>query len=254
MWVSRSLPARTKNGEMSMPDYEALLERFYLSILSPGNTAIDVGAHTGRHTLPMLRAVAPDGKVHAFEPLPDARRQLEQDVLADPVRTRLATISSCALSDHEGTEEFVCAVDLPGYSGLRTRIYDYPTRIERIPVRVSTLDHTFRDASAIDYIKIDAEGGELAILRGATSVIDRFSPVVTFEFGANTLANYGVTVEDMAEFWQNKPYRLFDIVGRPLSREAFVESSKRQEVWDYIALPKERTEEIIAGWKTRSAG
>ena len=36
-----------------VPDYEQMLETFYKGLLSPGDTCIDVGAHTGRHTLPM---------------------------------------------------------------------------------------------------------------------------------------------------------------------------------------------------------
>ncbi len=196
-----------------MPDYEQLLEEFYRTLLKPGDVAIDAGAHVGRHTVPIARAVAPGGQVFAFEPLPSARTQLEQAVAGNAA----VTVQPFALADREGEDEFVVAVDLPAYSGLKTRIYDGPTRLERIRVEVRMLDRLFANADRLDYIKIDAEGGELGILRGAAALLERFAPVVTFEFGANSLGSYGITVEDMAAFWADRPYAIFDILQRPLN-------------------------------------
>jgi len=154
-----------------------------------------------------------------------------------------------ALADREGEDEFVVAVDIPAYSGLKTRIYDGPTRVERIRVDVRTLDGLFAHADRLDYIKIDAEGGELGILRGATVLLERFAPVITFEFGANSLGSYGVTVEDMAEFWRDKRYMIYDILGRPLDSPRFAASAVTQEVWDYVALPEPRAAQIVAAWR-----
>ena len=228
-----------------MKDYEMLLESFYLSLLRAGDLAIDVGAHVGRHTVPMARAVAPGGHVFAFEPLPWALPQLRKAIADAAVD---ATVRPYALGNHEGSEVFVSALDLPAYSGLRTRIYDAPTRLERIQVEVRTLDREFPSASSISFIKIDAEGGELGILEGATNVIDTLDPVVSFEFGANSIGEYGISVEDMANFWRDRPYIVHDILGRPLSREQFIASAQRQELWDYIALPASRAELVMQGW------
>jgi FkbM family methyltransferase len=180
-----------------MPDYEELLENFYRTFLKQGDVAIDAGAHTGRHTLPIARAVAPGGRVFAFEPVPFIRAQLDYAVAAGSTGV---SVYPYALADREGEDEFVVAVDQPAYSGLKPRTYDGPTRLERIRVDVRTLESLFADADRLDYIKIDAEGGELGILRGATALLERFAPIVTFEFGANSLGSYGITVGDMAGF------------------------------------------------------
>lgn len=225
-----------------MVDYEQLLENFYNAVLRPGDVAIDAGAHTGRHTLPMIRAVAPDGRVFAFEPLPAARLHLEQAVAGEHPRV---VVYPYALADREGVDEFVVALDLPGYSGLRTRIYDAPTRLERISVDVRTLDSLFCDAPRLNYMKVDAEGGELGILRGSTTILARLRPIVSFEFGANSLASYGISVQDMADFWFGKPYVLYDILGHRLNTAQFCESAVRQQVWDYLALPIDREESVV---------
>ena len=228
-----------------MPDYEQLLENFYRHLLRPGDVAIDAGAHVGRHTVPIARAVAPGGTVFAFEPLPFAREALENAVAGNAA----VVVQPYALADRDGEDEFVVAVDLPAYSGLRTRIYDGPTRLHRIRVDVRTLDGLFADAERLDYVKIDAEGGELGILRGATELLRRFRPVVTFEFGANSLGDYGITVEDMADFWSELPFAIFDILQRPLTRDALIQSAKKQEVWDYVAVPVDRVNEILRHWR-----
>ena len=227
-------------------DYEQLLENFYRSLLRPGDVAIDVGAHTGRHTLPIACAVAPGGRVFAFEPLPFARAQLGEAVATDVPQV---SVYPFALADRDAEDEFVVAVDLPAYSGLQTRIYDAPTRLERIRVEVRTLDGLFAQTNRVDYIKIDAEGGELAILRGATALLERCAPVVTFEFGANSLASYGITVEDMADFWRTKPYAIYDILGAPLDPRQLARSALEQKVWDYVALPEQRATQIVAAWR-----
>jgi FkbM family methyltransferase len=184
--------------------------------------------------------------VIAFEPLPFARAELESAVGAGVAEV---SVYPYALADRIGEDEFVVAVDLPGYSGLKTRNYDRPTRLERILVELRTLDSLFVDADRLDYIKIDAEGGELGILRGAITLLKQFAPVVTFEFGANSLDSYGITVEDMAAFWAEQPYAIFDILKRPLDTDAFIQSAHRQEVWDYVALPVDRANELLRRWQ-----
>jgi FkbM family methyltransferase len=198
----------------------------------------------------MSQAVSPDGRVHAFEPVPSAREQLKKAAIASDPNGDVIVIYPYALSDRQGVSEFIVAIDLPEYSGLKTRIYDAPTRIERIEVELRSLDSLFENAIRLDYVKIDAEGGELGILSGAATILDLLNPVVTFEFGANSIGGYSISVEDMDSYWRCRPYALYDILGRLLNSEQFVKSAVKQEVWDYLALPRERAAEIINAWRS----
>ena len=65
------------------PDYEAAVQRVYEAVLDHGDLALDVGAHIGRHTFPMAASVGAAGRVLAFEPLDDCRRQLIAGLRAD---------------------------------------------------------------------------------------------------------------------------------------------------------------------------
>ena len=78
----------------SLPiDYEAIIEEVYEGVLRPGDVAIDIGAHCGRHTIPLAKRVGAAGKVIAVEPLPmcrtELRRRLERETpeLVDIVLT-----------------------------------------------------------------------------------------------------------------------------------------------------------------------
>jgi FkbM family methyltransferase len=222
-----------------LPDYESILERFYRSFLTPGNTCVDVGAHEGRHLFPMLECIGREGRVLAFEPIPSLAEKLQAKVRqagwADHVH-----VHAMALSDSEGTTSFMVAEDAPGYSGILKREYDVPTRVTEITVELSTLDIMARNLEALDYVKIDAEGAEWSILRGARETLQRYRPVVSFEFGEASYGAYGVVPEDVHTFFTQMGYVVHDILGQGLDCEAFALSSRHQAVWDYVALPSNR--------------
>ena len=89
-------------------------------------------------------------------------------------------------------------------------------------------------------MKIDVEGGEYDVVRGARVTLLGHRPVVSFEFGQSSYARYGISGFDMARLWTELGYTLFDIRGRRLGAEAFAASAIHQEVWDYLAVPQER--------------
>jgi FkbM family methyltransferase len=221
-------------------DFEEVLQAVYEASLRPGDVAIDVGAHVGRHTIPMASAVAPTGRVFACEPLAVCRYALA-DRLAQqhPELEPIVTIYPYALSDHETVGEFVVATGALAYSGLRERIYDSPTDLERIQVPIRTIDSLFLGLPSLKYMKIDVEGGEFDVCRGGAEVIRKFRPLVSFEFGANSSGGYNVTPMDMAQFWIGHGYTLYDVEGRSLDADAFIRSATVQRVWDYVAVPTE---------------
>jgi FkbM family methyltransferase len=189
----------------------------------------------------MAARVGETGRVLAFEPLPACRQTLAQE-LHDyyPELAPILSISPYALSDFSGETEFVVATEALAYSGLKERKYDWPTPVVRIPVQVRTLDALCADLPSLRFMKIDAEGGEYHILKGAARMLARFRPVVTFEFGMNSLEGYDLTPADMAWFWAEQGYKLYDILGNLLTNEFFELSAQHQLVWDYVAVPHEQ--------------
>jgi FkbM family methyltransferase len=226
--------------QSSPVNYEVLVQETYEAILRNGDIAIDVGAHRGRHCLVMAEKVFPAGKVLAFEPLPMCRAGLEKEIAEyRPELAHILKVHPYALSDFAGHTEFVVAKDALAYSGLKKRQYDGPTELEHIPIDVKRLDDMCENLASVRYIKIDAEGGEYHILKGAVRTLQRCRPAVAFEFGVNSLAEYKVTPLQMAQFWTDQRYKVYDIRGTYLTEQEFVVSAERQLVWDYVAIPAE---------------
>lgn len=219
-------------------DYELRLQHFYEHFLVAGMHSVDVGAHVGRHGLEILRLVGPSGRVLLFEPLPDLYAKL-RTTIQSARRGANVEVLPYALSDETGATEFCVALDALAYSGMRERRYDSETQVVRITVEVRRLDDIISDWPRLDYIKIDTEGAEWNVIKGAAQSIERFRPVISFEFGESSYAAYDVSPASVYDFFAERQYVIFDILGKQLEKDAFIESSRHQAVWDYIALPIE---------------
>lgn len=221
-------------------DYEQAVEDIYTSILRSGDVAIDCGAHKGRHTLPIAKLVGLTGRVYAFEPL----RPIFERLVAATFGQDNIVAQNIALGEEETVSDFVYVPDFPEYSGFHERIYHDDSlvrQIIRVPVR--RLDQVVI-ASSVRYIKIDAEGGDLKIIRGASQLIERTRPIVTFELGDNALRNYEYNSGDYYDFFVERMYKIFSITGIEMNREMLMESSRDQNIWDYIACPHEIVHEL----------
>jgi FkbM family methyltransferase len=225
-------------------DFETKVQNVYQTVLRPGMGAIDVGAHVGRHGLEMTKCVSPGGRVMMFEPLPDLYSVLRSHIEGDPSIKKCAEIHPFALSDITGETEFCVAVDALGYSGIRERHYDVPTRVQRIRVSVRRLDEVASEMKRVDYIKIDTEGAEWNVMKGASKIIIRDRPVITFEFGENSYGAFDVDPIEVFKFFAEKSFVVLDILGRELDEEAFRLSSIRQDLWDYVSVPAEKLDLI----------
>lgn len=234
------------NQVPQIPDYESMLERFYRAFLGPGQVCVDVGAHEGRHLFPMLECVGHGGRVLAIEPIPRLADKLRHKV-QDAGWAASVDVRSMALSDTIGTTSFMVAEDAPGYSGILKREYDVPTRVTEITVELSTLDAVAAHLDALHYLKIDAEGAEWSILRGAQDLLRRCLPVVSFEFGLASYGAYGVEPAEVHAGLAHMGYGIYDIRGHALSEADFVASSRQQSVWDYVAIPPNRDAESLVG-------
>lgn len=152
--------------------------------LPPAAVVFDVGAHTGLYA-DFLARQRPDLIIHAFEPNPDTYARLE------PVAAGKFTIHPFALGDRNGeallhdldTGGSECA-SLIGGEGLRVFHGDKSQRTIVVPVKKLDDVMTTLGVARVDYLKIDAEGYDLMVLKGAADGLahDRFG-IVQFEFG-----------------------------------------------------------------------
>ncbi len=152
---------------------EADTDNILRMVLTPASNCVDVGAHHGVF-LKRFLAISPNGSHFAFEPLPALASALKQDFPA-------VKIYSCALGNRTGRVRFCHALELPGWSGLKTQPYPVNTEVNIIEVDLKRLDDVLPGGLPIHFIKIDVEGAELEVLEGARVVIQSHKPCILFE-------------------------------------------------------------------------
>ena len=205
-------------------------------LCKPDATFIDVGAHIGSIAAAVIRMTR--SKVIAVEAMPDKALALSR-------KFPTATVHSCAASDREGEATFFVDRDQSGYSSLGS----HRAGTEAITVAVRRLD-ALVDASDVDIIKIDVEGAELGVLRGAEAMIARCRPVVMFESAPPQEDGLGYSKADMHHWFSAHSYELLAPdrmahFGPGLSLDGFLDSHwYPRRTTNYFGVPTERREEV----------
>ncbi|OFY47980.1 MAG: hypothetical protein A2W85_11055 [Bacteroidetes bacterium GWF2_41_31] len=172
--------------------YDRLTIQILEKVVSESSNCIDVGCHKGE-MLDLILKYAPLGTHYAFEPIPVMFNALQ----AKYTRPNIHLFNS-ALSDRKGTTSFNYVKNAPAYSGIMKRKYDVKTPdIEEINVRLELLDHIIPVEQSIQFIKIDVEGAEYGVLKGAKMLLMKYKPFVVFEFGLGASDYYFTTPEMM---------------------------------------------------------
>ncbi|HEV7937918.1 MAG TPA: FkbM family methyltransferase [Solirubrobacteraceae bacterium] len=201
------------------------------AVLGTGSNAIDIGANEGA-VLSQIVHLAPNGRHIAFEPIPELCEQLV-------VRFPDVDIHCTAASDKAGSTEFSHVVGAPAYSGLRQRA-ELPAEageVRLIPVRLERLDDIVGAAYIPTLLKIDVEGAELGVLRGAIEMLERHRPHVLFEHGAGGADLYGTHPTEVFDLLTGVGLRIFDLDGEgPYSRARF-EETFTEPIWNFLATP-----------------
>ena len=151
-----------------------------LQLVRQGSVAIDVGANVGLWTVNLAKAVGPAGRVLAFEPIPATFRILEQ-IVEDVVGAQVSVLCDCvAVSDRHGTALMEVPRDgrrMPNHHLARLTSNGSGTEVP-----VSTLDSLLKDVRGrIGFIKIDTEGHELAVIKGADTTLREHRPILCIE-------------------------------------------------------------------------
>jgi FkbM family methyltransferase len=155
---------------------QAFVRRF----LAPGMTVFDVGAHQGLYTMLSSRSVGSAGRVTAFEPSPRERCRLRWNLLLN--RCGNVRVEGFAAGNGEGKARlFVCQGEETGCNSLRAPVVS--EKVRTVEVRMITLDRyvQLHEIRRLDFIKLDVEGAELDVLRGARNLLGRFQPLVLCE-------------------------------------------------------------------------
>ena len=170
--------------------------------LAAGDTFIDVGAHIGYYSLRAAPVVGPSGHVIAIEPNPDTLPKLHGNIQASGATTINVQPFACAEVDAT-LDLFAASRTNTGETSLSqsNASQDGPPAAT-YRVRARPLDDIVRDAgvSRVDAVKIDVEGAEMMVLKGAHETLDRYHPALLVELVDRQLQAMGSSANEVVQF------------------------------------------------------
>lgn len=182
-------------------------------VIEPAMRVFDVGANIGEWTTKVVHSF-PTVQLYVFEPIP-----VIFDALRSNVTSGDCNFFNLAFSNMQGMQEFKYYVRHSVLSGLFERpcvtAHEAP---ETIQVATDTLDNfcTTHAIDSIDFLKIDTEGAEVAILQGAVHLLQNHKiKYVQFEYGG-TYADAHTTLQEAYRLLSLCQYDVYRIVGNGL--------------------------------------
>lgn len=195
-WISFSEYWTFRNG--IDPSEQKLLGQC-ASLCRKNSLAMDIGANVGLYTVGMA---AVGFRVHSFEPVDSTFERLAENIAATGIQSQV-TLNKSAMGDRCGTAKFIVEPDSPATNHFSAQRDVALTNRSEISVQVTTLDTYMREHAldSIDFLKIDVEGFEPAVLRGARETLSRRAihvillevcPPLLERAGESTASLYGV--------------------------------------------------------------
>jgi FkbM family methyltransferase len=215
---------------------------FVKRLLRPGMIALDIGAHHGLYTLLAAKCVGRKGRVIAFEPSPRECRRLERHIRVN--RLKNVRLEACAAADRSDKADLYQVDGFRDWGNcLRPPDVPEPTRKLRVPVcRLDDLlaKHGILNA---DFIKLDVEGAELAVLEGAKKLLHTEPrPAILAEVQDVRTRPWGYRAGEIVQLLAQWNYRWFALT----ESSGLQPASLDEETYDanLVALPAERVQEF----------
>ena len=164
-----------KNNQIWEPHMHKIFEKY----INKRSIVIECGCHIGTHTIKIASLC---DKIYGFEPMPDTFEVLNKNIQLNYINN--AIIYKKGVADKPGLTKYSWIPETnPGGSGLDDNPMGKPewinTTTKNIEVELTTIDSLNLDK--LDFMKIDVEGYETLVIKGAINTIQRFKPVIVME-------------------------------------------------------------------------
>jgi FkbM family methyltransferase len=226
--------------------YENHVQACFRALLSSGETYIDVGAHIGYHAVLAASLVGDEGNVYAFEAdrgnferLRENLRCFRRAMAINKAVWRTTGVIVFERSSEEGESGW----------GTLTEVRDLK-RGEHSSLPAISLDDwsTEGNIKGVSLIKIDAEGSEIGILRGAQKFLQRFKPIIVTEINDVLLRQGDGTSDEITGVLRKHGYELFQLNGKCLQLLGTAGAAQFCEV---LCLHVEQRDEAIQRLRAR---
>lgn len=206
------------NYRLDISDYQNWLLYFYckvdssfgvLGYLKPADVILDMGGNIGQTAMMMAKAAGEQSKIYSFEPFPNTYGMFVSNLKLNPELQKRVVITQCALGNAPSMLQMY--KDCESNSGSYRIFTSKAVGKEMIQVPVSTIDIFVKENNLlkIDLIKIDVEGFEMNVLKGAATTLQALKPDLFIELNDGSLKEQGSSAVEMLSFLKKIGYIIF---------------------------------------------
>jgi FkbM family methyltransferase len=186
----------------------------YGKLLQPDDLVLDIGANIGAHTLHLARAVGPRGRVLAFEPTDYAFGKLRANLSLNPQLIGRVEAHQLMLLDRSEAPPPALYSSWPLSPASGDVHEGHLGRLQSTAgAQGMTLDEFVENhgLTRLDLIKLDVDGFECRVLRGAENTLKRFKPAMIMELSPYVLEEQGDSLHGLVMLLASHDYRLYSI-------------------------------------------
>lgn len=207
-WSAASFPEQLTRHMLFDGLYQQDVLHWIKSLCRAGDTVFDVGAFHGLMSIVASRAVGSRGRAVAFEPNCKSAGHLKRHLALNGCTN--VTVEPLGLMDVEQELEFYPQAGESSWNSSFVREFVDPDHeLEPTRVRCTTLGaYVDRTGLVPHLIKIDTEGTEFFVLRGATELIRQHRPKLLLEFNPASAEKAGTSIPALQEYLTSLRYRL----------------------------------------------
>jgi FkbM family methyltransferase len=193
-------------------------------LVKPSSLVLDIGANIGTHTLRLARQVGPQGRVLAFEPTEFAFRKLRRNLDLNPALASRVDAFHCFLAESDDAavpDAIYSSWPLVGGTNLHAKHLGHEMLTEA--ARALSIDGILAryPGRGVQLVKLDVDGFECQVLRGATKLLREARPIFVMELAPYVLEERGASLAELLSFFVPNGYSLFaEQDERPLSSNA----------------------------------
>jgi FkbM family methyltransferase len=227
--------------------------RMLKALFALGDVFVDIGANLGLFSLQASSLGGAQSRVYSFEPQPRAAAALRSSAASNGLDT--ITVVEMVVGASEGDVPFFIPFSGSGVGSL-SRVHASQASGALEVIRQSTsLDVYFSSVAVdrVDLIKIDVEGFEGDVLKGAKETLRRFSPNIWFEINPAALQTAGRSQGECISLLESCGYRTFFDIATLWSRAPQTVSGDVDNLTNVIAVPASRLETFLSLFERPSA-
>ncbi|MEW6769051.1 MAG: FkbM family methyltransferase [Pseudomonadota bacterium] len=199
--------------------FERDTRRALSDLTVPGSTVLDIGANIGAHTLHLARCVGPNGRVLAFEPTDYAFRKLSRNLALNPGLTQRVSLYHCFLASHDGDripQAIYSSWPLTDrasgvFAGDDVHAEHLGRAMRTDAAKSRSIDSVLAENGnpTVHLVKLDVDGFECEILRGAQEMMSGHKPIFVMELAPYVLDERGASLGELIGLFRPHGYKFY---------------------------------------------